>query len=64
MKKNKIATKFFKKQVNKLSVGDTCKFCVIITVLVTILAAIPLAIIWICSKISDWAANRKKTAEE
>ena len=62
--KNKIAKKFFKKQVNKLSVGETCKFCVVITVLTTILAAIPLGIIWICSKISDWASNRKKKTAE
>lgn len=62
--KNKTAKKFLKRQVSKLTVGETCKFCVIITVLTTILAAIPLGIIWICGKISDWAANRKKKEAE
>lgn len=66
MKKNhKIAKKFFKKQVNKLTVGETCKFAGIITVASIVLSIIPLGIIWICSKISDWAANRKnKTVAE
>lgn len=63
--KNKHAKKFFKKQVNKLTVGETCKFAGFITVVSIVLSIIPLGIIWICGKISDWAANRKnKTVAE
>lgn len=66
MKKNhKIAKKFFKKQVNKLTVGETCKFAGILTVASIVLAIIPLGIIWICEKIGDVVANRKhKTVTE
>jgi hypothetical protein len=66
MKKNhKIANKFFKKQVSKLTVGETCKFAGIMTVISIVLAIIPLGIIWICEKIGNVLANRKhKTVAE
>ena len=65
MKNHKIAKKFFKKQVSKLTVGETCKFAGIMTVISIVLAIIPLGIIWICEKIGNALANRKhKTVAE
>jgi len=64
-KNHKIAKKFFKKQVNKLTVGETCKFAGIITVASIALAIIPLGIIWVCEKIGDTFAHCKhKTVAE
>ena len=62
MKKNKRAKSFFKKQVSKLTVGDTCKFTGIVMVLSLILAVIPMAIYWVYSKVKEFITNRKKKA--